>query len=40
VSCFLDCFDERKRKFILRPPGQVALAERLCRIREQKDLSS
>ncbi|MFF4258544.1 hypothetical protein ACFY1L_45895 [Streptomyces sp. NPDC001663] len=40
VSCYLDAFDERKRKFILRPPGQVPLAERLRRIREQRDLSS
>ncbi|MBO1415404.1 hypothetical protein [Streptomyces sp. FH025] len=31
VSCYLDCFDERKAKFILRPPGQIPLAERLGR---------
>ncbi|WP_055524436.1 hypothetical protein [Streptomyces graminilatus] len=31
VSCYLDCFDEQKRKFILRPPGQVPIAERLRR---------
>ncbi|WP_327374036.1 hypothetical protein OG393_08630 [Streptomyces sp. NBC_01216] len=31
VSCYLDCFDERKDKFILRPPGQISLAERLGR---------
>lgn len=40
VSCYLDCFDERKNKFILRPPGQVPLAERLRRIREERNLSS
>ncbi|WP_327695660.1 S1 RNA-binding domain-containing protein [Streptomyces sp. NBC_00459] len=40
VSCYLDDFDEMKRKFILRPPGQVPVAERLRRIREQRDLSS
>lgn len=31
VSGYLDCFDEQKDKFILRPPGQVPLAERLRR---------
>lgn len=31
VSCCLEYFDEKKRKFILRPPGQVPLAERLRR---------
>ncbi|WP_149831368.1 S1 RNA-binding domain-containing protein [Streptomyces tailanensis] len=31
VSCYLDAFDEMKNKFILRPPGQVPLAERLRR---------
>ncbi|MEU5099020.1 hypothetical protein [Streptomyces sp. NPDC020996] len=40
VSCYLECFDKQKRKFILRPPGQVPLAERLRRIRELRDLSS
>ncbi|QMU75732.1 S1 RNA-binding domain-containing protein [Streptacidiphilus sp. PB12-B1b] len=34
VSCFLDCFDERKDKFILRPPNQISLEERLRRSRE------
>ncbi|WP_404868092.1 hypothetical protein ACI1MP_07400 [Kitasatospora griseola] len=34
VSCYLDCFDERKDKFILRPPGQTSLAERLGRVGE------
>ncbi|WP_159049749.1 S1 RNA-binding domain-containing protein [Streptomyces sp. NRRL WC-3618] len=40
VSCYLDCFDKQKRKFILRPPGQVPLAERLRRLKEQRGLSS
>jgi ribosomal protein S1 len=40
VSCYLDCFDEMKNKFILRPPGQVPLAERLRRAQERRDLSS
>ncbi|MFJ6082853.1 hypothetical protein ACIQI8_15750 [Streptomyces sp. NPDC092369] len=40
VSCYLSAFDEMKNKFILRPPGQVPVAERLRRIREQRDLSS
>lgn len=40
VSCYLERFDKQKRKFILRPPRQVPLAERLRRIREQRDLSS
>lgn len=40
VSCYLSVFDEMKRKFILRPPGQVPVVERLRRIREQRDLSS
>lgn len=31
VDCHLDCFDEAKEKFILRPPGQTSLAERLGR---------
>ncbi|MDH6576004.1 hypothetical protein [Kitasatospora sp. MAP5-34] len=31
VSCYLDCFDEQKDKFILRPPSQIPLAERLRR---------
>jgi ribosomal protein S1 len=31
VSCYLDSFDEQKDKFILRPPGQTPLAERLRR---------
>ncbi|WP_327728408.1 S1 RNA-binding domain-containing protein [Streptomyces sp. NBC_00487] len=31
VSCYLDAFDEMKNKFILRPPGQVPLVERLRR---------
>jgi len=29
VSAYLDCFDEKKNKFILRPPGQVSVADRL-----------
>ncbi|SNX59444.1 hypothetical protein SAMN06272735_3120 [Streptomyces sp. TLI_55] len=40
VSCYLDCFDEMKNKFILRPSGQVPLAERLRRARERRDHSS
>jgi ribosomal protein S1 len=40
VSCYLDDFDEMKNKFILRPPGQVPLAERLRRLEEQRGLSS
>ncbi|WP_326722942.1 hypothetical protein OHT59_29660 [Streptomyces sp. NBC_00243] len=36
VSCYLDCFDEMKDKFILRPPGQVPLAERLRKARERR----
>ncbi|WNM35986.1 hypothetical protein RKE30_39365 [Streptomyces sp. Li-HN-5-11] len=35
VTCILDCFDEQKNKFILRPPHQVPLAERLRRARER-----
>jgi ribosomal protein S1 len=35
VSCYLDSFDEQKDKFILRPPGQIPLAERLRRARGQ-----
>lgn len=35
VSCYLEYFDEKKRKFILRPPGQVPVAERLRRAGEQ-----
>ncbi|MFF3511449.1 hypothetical protein [Streptomyces sp. NPDC002573] len=35
VSCYMDCFDEQKDKFILRPPHQVPLAERLRRDRER-----
>ncbi|MFJ5532645.1 hypothetical protein ACWERW_26525 [Streptomyces sp. NPDC004012] len=35
VTCYLDCFDEQKDKFILRPPQQVPLSERLRRAREQ-----
>ncbi|MFJ7593461.1 hypothetical protein ACIQZO_40055 [Streptomyces sp. NPDC097617] len=35
VSGYLDCFDEQKGKFILRPPDQIPLAERLRRAREQ-----
>ncbi|MFF1739256.1 S1 RNA-binding domain-containing protein [Streptomyces mirabilis] len=35
VSGYLDCFDEQKEKFILRPPDQISLAERLRRAREQ-----
>lgn len=35
VSGYLDCFDEQKEKFILRPPGQVPLAERLRRTGSQ-----
>ncbi len=31
VGCYLDCFDERKDKYILRPPGQTPLVERLAR---------
>ena len=31
VSGYLDCFDEQKDKFILRPPSQIPLAERLRR---------
>ena len=31
VSGYLDCFDEQKEKFILRPPDQISLAERLRR---------
>ncbi|MCL8013805.1 S1 RNA-binding domain-containing protein [Streptomyces sp. AS02] len=40
VSCYLDCFDEKKNKFILRPPGQVPLAERLRLARERRGHSS
>ncbi|GAB7103410.1 hypothetical protein JCM4814A_17240 [Streptomyces phaeofaciens JCM 4814] len=40
VSCCLDAFDEMKNKFILRPPGQVPLAERLRRLEERRGLSS
>lgn len=40
VSCYLDCFDEMKNKFILRPPGQVPLAERLRLARERRGHSS
>ncbi|MDQ0933316.1 hypothetical protein [Streptomyces turgidiscabies] len=40
VACYLECFDKQKRKFILRPPGQVPLAERLRRREEQRGLSS
>ncbi|GAA0730781.1 hypothetical protein Drose_26915 [Dactylosporangium roseum] len=29
VSAYLDSFDSKKNKFILRPPGQVPVAERL-----------
>lgn len=35
VMCYLDCFDEQKDKFILRPPQQVPLSERLRQAREQ-----
>ena len=35
VSGYLDCFDEQKDKFILRPPNQIPLAERLRRARDQ-----
>ena len=40
VSCYLDAFDEMKNKFILRPPGQIPLAERLRRAEERRGLSS
>ncbi|MCH5671596.1 S1 RNA-binding domain-containing protein [Streptomyces gilvus] len=40
VSCYLSVFDEMKNKFILRPPGQVPVAERLRRLEEQRGLSS
>ncbi|MEU3173320.1 MULTISPECIES: hypothetical protein [unclassified Streptomyces] len=33
ISGHLDCFDEQKDKFILRPPDQIPLAERLRRAR-------
>ncbi|MFJ4788825.1 hypothetical protein [Streptomyces sp. NPDC088794] len=36
VSCYLECFDQQKRKFILRPPGQVPLVERLRRARARR----
>ncbi|MFF3334715.1 hypothetical protein ACFYWX_35120 [Streptomyces sp. NPDC002888] len=36
VSCCLDGFDEMKNKFILRPPGQLPLAERLRKARERR----
>jgi hypothetical protein len=29
VACFLDEFDEKKNEFILRPPSQTPLIERL-----------
>jgi ribosomal protein S1 len=29
VSVYLDSFDSKKNEFILRPPGQVSVAERL-----------
>ena len=29
VECFMDCFDVQKNEFILRPPKQVPLEERL-----------
>jgi len=32
VSAYLDCFDDKKNKFILRPPGQVSVAERLKKL--------
>jgi hypothetical protein len=31
VDVYLDSFDEKKDKFIARPPGQVPLVERLRR---------
>jgi ribosomal protein S1 len=40
VSCYLEHFDEQKRKFILRPPGQVPLAERLRLARQRRGQSS
>ncbi|WP_215455624.1 hypothetical protein [Streptomyces sp. ATCC 21386] len=40
VCCYLECFDEKKRKFILRPPGQVPVAEHLRRAEERRDPSS
>ena len=40
VSCHLDAFDEMKNKFILRPPGQVPLAERLRLARQRRGQSS
>ncbi|WP_367322909.1 hypothetical protein [Streptomyces sp. HUAS ZL42] len=36
VSCYLESFDEMKDKFILRPPGQVPLADRLREARERR----
>ncbi|MGW3292024.1 hypothetical protein ACWDR3_46145 [Streptomyces sp. NPDC001002] len=36
VSCYLSCFDEMKNKFILRPPTQVPLVERLRRWAEER----
>ncbi|MEU4337360.1 hypothetical protein AB0F59_22395 [Micromonospora lupini] len=32
ISAYMDGFDEQKRKFILRPPGQVPLVDRLKRL--------
>lgn len=29
VEAFLECFDEKKQEFILRPPHQQSLADRL-----------
>lgn len=34
VRCYLDTFDDRKNKFILRPPNQTPLAQRLRRAPE------
>lgn len=31
VSGYMDCFDEKKNEFILRPPTQIPLADRLDR---------
>lgn len=32
VTAYLDVFDEKKSKYILRPPGQTPLIERLKRL--------